>query len=70
LLREKNKNYYENILDYIKEKYYEIINNKNISLILNPFQNESKNCKLFYKIYCFITLFLLFLVIFCLIYYS
>ena len=70
LLRENNKNYYENILDYIKEKYYEIINNKNISIILNPFQNESKNCQLFYKICCYITLFLLFLVIFCLFYYS
>jgi len=70
LLTENNKNFDKNFFDLIKEKYYKFINDKNVSLIINPFQNESECVQLCYKIYSFITLFLLFLVIFLTICYS
>ena len=64
LLNENNNN--QNIKKYEKEN----IEIQKLSLILNPFQNESQFVQNFYKIFSLITLSLFFLVIFTILYYK
>ena len=80
-----NDNEKENFIESNNEKYnlllnenndkkikkYEKENNEiNYSLIINPFQNDSQSIQNFYKIFSIITLSLLFLVIFTILYYK
>ena len=71
---ESNNEKYNLLLNENNEKQikkYEKENNEiNFSLIINPFQNDSQSIQNFYKIFSIITLSLLFLVIFIILYYK
>lgn len=57
-------------LETLTSLYQSVINNKAISIIINPFQDDAPGVRLCYKIYSAITCFTILLVILLLIFYS
>lgn len=60
----------EDFITSVKRNFNEFINNKKVSYIINPFQDESKGVQMCYKIYSTITCIIILLVILLSIFYS
>ena len=60
----------EDFITSAKRNFNEFINNKKVSYIINPFQDESKGVQMCYKIYSTITCIIILLVILLSIFYS
>ena len=60
----------EDFITSAKRNFNEFINNKKVSYIINPFQDESKGVQMCYKIYSAITCIIILLVILLSIFYS
>ena len=64
--RQANNN---NDFDII-EIYNNVMNNKQVKLLLNPFKDESEACQICYKIYACITCFIVLIVLYILLKYQ
>ena len=60
----------EDFMTSAKRTFNELINNKKVSYIINPFQDESKGVQMCYKIYSTITCLIILLVLLLSIFYS
>lgn len=58
------------VMESMKATYNKILGNKNVSIIINPFQDDSYGVQLCYKIYSAITCLIVLLVILLSIFYS
>ena len=58
-----NINKQEDFINTVQESIKKFLENKTVSIIINPFQNSSEGVQLCYKIYSAITIFIIVLVI-------
>ena len=58
-----NINKQEDFINTVQESIKKFLENKTVSIIINPFQNSSEGVQLCYKIYSAITIFIILLVI-------